>query len=512
MNTEVEGELEVGAQVGYRYRIVAMHRAHPLGELYRCIDEETGDRRSLQRLRREFASPIVRTRLFETRGGAALESPEIDDLVDYGEDLDGRLYLVSAWRDEPSLDLIERPLGFDEAVAIIVQVARALASLHQSGYVHGAIEPRSLLVDEQRKLVSLLDFGLVPALDADVHRSKSLALMVSPAYAAPELIRGEALSPASDVYALGVLMWELLLGRPPFGGPTLKILDAHLNRPLPGIEQPFDMPDSFEWVLRRMLAKVASDRFTDASEVVAELEVYLHAPRPQTTQLLALDGEDGEAETLLLTREATELAPVEQPIAGHGSFAAGPEPAPPPRSRRRPRLLAIASGLSCVGVLAVIAFGELTPAARDASEAGVDAPVQAQVQSVERDQAEGRTEPSPAQVQAPIAQPEPAEPEPEIEDRDEASVPQRAALLESSFQAKKRELYRRVDVRCVRGQVRRTVKVKVRVDGEGEVEAAWPTHGMGKTKLGACVARQARKLEFPRTSEGGSYTYTVRIR
>ena len=180
MSNEVEdeqpaGELEFGEVIVCRYRVVYRHRAHPLGELYRCVDLTSGKAVLLQRLRKEFAGPDVHAKLFETRGSAALEHAAIDDLLDYGEDIDGRLFLVSAWRDAPSLAELPLPLGFREALGLIELVATALAPLHAHGLVHGAIEPNNLLVDGDEELdCCLLDFGLVPALAAGAERSRAL--------------------------------------------------------------------------------------------------------------------------------------------------------------------------------------------------------------------------------------------------------------------------------------------------------------------------------------------------
>src|SRR5512147_630589 len=117
-----ESELVHGEIIACRYRVEAHYRTHPLGELYRCRDESCEAPAAsvlLQRLRREFALPGVQDRLFETRGSASLESAVIPDILDYGEDIDGRPFLVTAWSDDASLDAVERPLGFAEALAIV---------------------------------------------------------------------------------------------------------------------------------------------------------------------------------------------------------------------------------------------------------------------------------------------------------------------------------------------------------------------------------------------------------
>src|SRR5690606_15050752 len=171
------------------------------GELYRCRDETSGQVVLLQRLGRAFAGTEVRDRLFETREGASLESKLIADILDYGEDLDGRPFVVTAWSDDAPRDAVARRLAFDEAVAIIERVAAAVAPLHARRLVHGGIDPASVLVDQARELTALHGFGLAPALGAAAGRNH--VLLSSATYAAPELIRGVPLGPTADVYALG---------------------------------------------------------------------------------------------------------------------------------------------------------------------------------------------------------------------------------------------------------------------------------------------------------------------
>ncbi|PRP97381.1 protein kinase domain-containing protein [Enhygromyxa salina] len=501
-----DGVLEVGELVAYRYRVERSGRSHPLGELVRCHDETADRPVLLQRLRREFASPRVRDRLFETRGSASLEVAAIADILDYGEDLDGRPFLVTAWHDDASLAEVERPLGFHEAVAIALRVATALEPVHRRGLAHGGIEPHSILVDADRELTGLLDFGLVPALEAGTDKLRAMPLMIAPAYAAPELIRGESVSPAADVYALGILLWELILGSVPFRGATLRVLDSHLNSALPDFELPFDAPASFEWILRRMLAKQPSERFADAGEVAAELRVYaalehavalvddragdaVHEDEATTAFERALDKEDS-----WLVLAAAARAPLE--------CAEIPEFEPPP-ARRSPWRWAALAGLSCAVLLSwwgftahtheVVADASHNSAVDPAGDSAVDA--------------------SEAELAVGVAQPLAPPPKRGVEAPDLGADTQlRTKLSAAHLRARKSELYRRVEQRCIDGRMRRTVKLTVHVAPTGAVETARVVGGMGSTKLGRCARRQAHQLEFPATEEGGAYTYTLRLR
>ncbi|MCA9683409.1 MAG: serine/threonine protein kinase, partial [Myxococcales bacterium] len=282
----------MGTLVGCRYRVEALVGAHALGEIYRCRDtiggfgggaKGAGAEVLLQRLSRAFSDPAVHTRLFETRGSAALDDPAIVPLRDYGDDIDGRMYLVTApARGGVGLDALPRPYrgmrggtqGSAAVLELIERLASALKAAHGQRLVHGAIEPASITLGGGATLerVELHGFGLMPALHAGTRKSRSLPLWCSPSYVPPEIIRGEAPTPAADIYALGVLAWELLFGAPPFVGPTLRVLDDQLNRALPEPVLPEDASPELEWLLRRMLAKNPADRYADAAALLEALE------------------------------------------------------------------------------------------------------------------------------------------------------------------------------------------------------------------------------------------------
>jgi hypothetical protein len=516
-----ESELEPGEVIACRYRVEAHYRTHPLGELYCCSDLDGGTTGRatnssvlLQRLRREFALPGVQDRLFETRGSASLESPVIADILDYGEDIDGRPFLVTPWSDDLSLDGVERPLGFAEAVAIVVRVAEALAPLHARGLLHGGIEPASVLVDDERELTGMLGFGLAPALAAGADRTRALPLLVSPGYAAPELITGQELGPQADVYALGILLWELIFAQVPFRGAILRVLDAHLNRALPDFELPFDAPASFESTLRRMLAKRPEDRFADAGAVAEQLRRHLLEPvmfapvllEPTMLEPIArrhggVEREDDDDETVVFeaVRDRVELPRMQ---ARH---ELGPQPAASHRSRTSrvaPRLALALTMCASLVLLSVWAVERdrmrLAPEQSDTAEHALSSasrPEPIAVEAVSR-----ARQPSTPMTIDPAAAPRPG------------SAGRREKLGASTFREQKDELYGGIERVCTQGAVRRTVKLAVRVDARGRVEAATVLGKMGASKLGRCVEQQARALAFPASREGGYYVYTLRLR
>ena len=156
---------------------------------------------------------------------AAVENPGIVDITDYGEDLDGRLFLVMPWIDE-SRSLQEvvqagRELEWGRIKPLVRAIAQALHAAHEKGVLHGALDLSRVLLDPDDG-VHVVDFGLAPALTRPGARAttNTSKLPGNPHYLAPEQIRGEGSDTRSDIYALGVMMWELISGAPPFVGET----------------------------------------------------------------------------------------------------------------------------------------------------------------------------------------------------------------------------------------------------------------------------------------------------
>lgn len=335
---KLDDRLEPGEVIASRYVVEQLWRQHALGELYRCRDLQGGGMVTLQRLRREFASrshgredfqpgapgPQLAERLLDSLHRAAPGTTLLPDILDHGADFDGHPFLV--WRSQEAMTLaeLERPLAFTEVLAIIEAIATALIPAHAERLVHGGIEPASVLLerdaDGRPRVVALLGFGLIPALQGIGGKSRSLALLMSPTHIAPELIRGAPLSPAADVYALGISLWELIHGAPPFRGPTLRVLDAHQRRALPELELPFDVPPSFDWVLRRMLAKDPVDRFADAAAVVEQLRRFADDAIPDLTLELEPEPEpepeiadEDDERTILFDRLSPAVSPTPRP-------------------------------------------------------------------------------------------------------------------------------------------------------------------------------------------------------
>ncbi|NVB42323.1 serine/threonine protein kinase [Pseudenhygromyxa sp. WMMC2535] len=515
--------LDPGTLVGCRYRVEALVKEQPLGELYRCLDTVDGSPVLLERLRREFSEPEVHTRLFETRGSAALDDPAIVDLVDYGDDIDGRMYLVTVpARGAVALDELHRPMDSARALELLEALALALSRAHEQGLVHGAIEPANVLLGggSTPGRISLQGFGLLPALHAGTKKSRALPLLGAPSYAPPELVRGEALGPSADVYGLGVLLWELLTGAPPFVGPTLRVLDDQLNRELPEPDPELIAPE-LAALLRRMLAKDPRARFADAAAVLEEIRALRLAgvdTPARSSQVMAVSAFDLALEpdpsldtSELWTRGGSgEVLAMDEPEGEVRGFVPG-------RARRRAVIVATAAAvlLAVGGWLAhdtdavVAALGGDSSAAllaegREVAERAEDERVAALAKAAVGADLGARGD-------ADLDAGDDADEDLEGEASDDLEDTIAGRLRRGNFNAHKGELYRRVGRVCLDGDMRRTVKVSIRVDEQGEVVGA-SAGSLDSSKLGRCVRRQARKLRFPASEKGGRHEYTLRLR
>jgi len=291
----VPAEWEPGGIVG-RYRIEAPLGSGGMGEVWRARDEALHRSVALKRLPPGAAlDPERRARfLREARALAALDSPGIVVLyaAENVEDPDPFLdsYLVMELVEGTPLDawLAGRgPLPVGEAVDLLRQVARALAEAHRAGVIHRDLKPGNVLRRPDGRVV-VIDFGLAllsEGTEGNGRLTRSGMVAGTASYMAPEQARGEPLTAAADVWAAGVLLWEMLAGRHPFpGGSVLEQLAAILRDPVPPIEgsRP-DVPGPVRRVLGACLAKDPAARPRDGAAFLAILpqEVLPLAARSQ---------------------------------------------------------------------------------------------------------------------------------------------------------------------------------------------------------------------------------------
>jgi serine/threonine-protein kinase len=223
------------ALVAGRYRLEGRIAVGGAGEVWRGIDQVLDRPVAVKLLRAEYAQHPETFARFrsEARHAGSLSHPKIAQIYDFGE---GELsYLVMELVDGPSLAgvLGGGPLDPGRALDMVAQAAAGLEAAHRAGLVHRDIKPGNLLLGPGGQL-KITDFGISHAAGAAPVTGTGL-LLGTPAYLAPERVAGQSATPASDLYSLGVVAWECLVGTPPFTGSPVEVAVAHRDRPLPSL-------------------------------------------------------------------------------------------------------------------------------------------------------------------------------------------------------------------------------------------------------------------------------------
>ncbi|MGB3717399.1 MAG: tetratricopeptide repeat protein [Candidatus Promineifilaceae bacterium] len=216
---------------------------------------------------------------------AALEHPAIVPVYDFGED-DGRLFLVMRIMTGGTLTdrLKQGAMSVSETSTILQRIGGALERAHDNGIVHRDLKPSNILFDSYGDAF-LADFGIARLTESTVTLTGQ-AVIGTPAYMSPEQIHGDkAIDGRSDIYALGVICFEMLTGQRPYWDDSpAKVMMKHIIDPVPNIRQVNpDLPDGIDMIIARTMAKEPDDRFSSASEMTDTLEAVIRLGMPPTT-------------------------------------------------------------------------------------------------------------------------------------------------------------------------------------------------------------------------------------
>ncbi|TMQ18249.1 MAG: serine/threonine protein kinase [Deltaproteobacteria bacterium] len=220
---------EYSSLIGGRYQILTRIGQGGMGKVYKVKHTHLSRTFALKIISNQVAETDEARELFyrEARFASAMSHPNITSVVDFGEDEKVGMFMVMELVDGEALNRIlfrEKQLSARKACDIVLQVAEALHYIHKQGVVHCDIKTENILISEEehegkrsKTVIKLLDFGLARSLNAS---RASTSLSGTPHYVAPERIRGEPASPASDVYGVGILLYELVTGQVPWDGPV----------------------------------------------------------------------------------------------------------------------------------------------------------------------------------------------------------------------------------------------------------------------------------------------------
>lgn len=257
-----------------------------MGEVYRASDERLGRDVALKILPTVFDADTERVARFEleARATGKLNHPNIVSIYDVGEH-NGRPYLVAELLEGETLRRyieLESPIPVRTVIDLGLQIARGLAAAHQKGIVHRDLKPANLFVSRDGH-VKILDFGLAKLIHREWDATSEVETMSglsvpgqvlgTVGYMAPEQIEARPADERSDIFALGAILYEMLTGRRPFSGSsTLSVVSAILkDEPVPVSQLRGDVPPALAAIIKRCLAKSASDRFQSAQDLAFAL-------------------------------------------------------------------------------------------------------------------------------------------------------------------------------------------------------------------------------------------------
>ena len=286
ITAEMQADIVPGTTVFGSYRILEKIGEGGMGTVYLAKDARLGRRVALKLLPAEFArdDDLVRRFELEARAASVLNHPNIIIVHEIGES-DGRRFIVTELVEGRTLRerLAEGRFSVGEALEICAQVASALAKAHAAGVLHRDIKPENIMVDEDGH-GKVLDFGIAKqfardlAVDTDAptnaHVNTAAGVILGTAtYMSPEQVRGQELDARTDIWSLGVVLYECITGRAPFEAQSYGDLVVSIlhEEPPPLADFSIELPEGFELVLRRALTKEMPARHTSATEFRDEL-------------------------------------------------------------------------------------------------------------------------------------------------------------------------------------------------------------------------------------------------
>ena len=283
--------LKSGMIVGDRYEVVGKIGTGGMANVYKAKDHKLNRFVAMKVLKQEFREDTTFIKKFKTeaQSAAGLTHPNIVNVFDVGED-DGIHYIVMELVEGITLkDYISKKgkLSVKEATSIAIQVSMGLEAAHSHGIIHRDVKPQNIIISTDGK-VKVTDFGIARAASSNTISSN---VMGSVHYSSPEQVRGGYSDEKSDIYSLGITLYEMITGKVPFEGETtVAIAIKHLqDEMVPPREYTPDIPYSLEQIILKCTQKSVDKRYASMGEVIGDLKHSLIDPNGDFVQLYTMD-------------------------------------------------------------------------------------------------------------------------------------------------------------------------------------------------------------------------------
>lgn len=344
-----------------RYQLIERIGRGGMATVYRARDKMLERDVAIKLLRDDYSdNPEFREKFRqEARAAANLSHPNIVTVHDFGFDV-GKLFIVMEFVPGSDLKTLIRRRGrisVKNSLAIMTQACAGIGYAHRAGFVHCDVKPHNFLVTPDNRL-KVTDFGIARALSTIKHDEYSDVVWGSPQYFSPEQATGGAPSPASDVYSLGVILYELLTGTLPFVAPTAEELARlHLTKtPTPIREYLPDISPELEQIVAKVLSKEPARRYRTADQFGRVLETFGNRKSAPKPKLEPVSQPRSIPQTPL---PAPPIAPEPEPATVYQHIPQQHTQPPTPRPPQPP--VEIDWGTVALGLLALLLAGGLIP-------------------------------------------------------------------------------------------------------------------------------------------------------
>ena len=360
----------IGKRVGERYEILSLIGGGGMSNVYLAHDIILSRDVAIKILRYDFSNEDELHRRFqrEALSATSLTHPNIVSVYDVGEDGSMHYIVMEYVKGKTLKQYIQEfsPLSPAKSVQIMKQLTSAMAHAHENGIIHRDIKPQNILMDAEGN-VKITDFGIATTLNATSY-TQTNSVMGTVHYLSPEQARGGGATKKSDIYSLGIVLYELLTGELPFSGESaVAIALKHLQSETPSVRAiDASIPQALENIVLKATAKDANHRYASMDEMEADLHTCLSAARlnePKFT--LSLDNEATKAipiirdklpiDDMLQTKHVDTVQAPEREKTAHS------EQPPVKGKKKRKKWPIIAGALITLAILAFVLFFALTP-------------------------------------------------------------------------------------------------------------------------------------------------------